>query len=352
MSVIKIEHFGGEMPATSARALPPNAAQVNQNLHLGTNEFRPLLGLGSVDSDVSLMDFGATGGTIVRSLYRTGDTASWYASAHERSFARTPINDLGLTGRTYATSDNPTSPPIAFDGADLTTQRPLGVPAPPKPVTELIANDAMTVDTAWNALYMEAVSKVQAALRANTFKSAEPLDRFADEDGAGPAGITFYGGARSVGEMQIPWASGNPSLPAAFQDRWWQLFSVVTKTRAIGLGLNTGKLNGRLHTDDKWYFPIDALPYTYRATTTIKAAVKAELQAILQPLPTAEAVLTESTADDALPRMFSDEQIDAIIAHAENLLDVETHCRSQRDELTALVAEFEHLLKDAEEFFI
>jgi len=344
MSTIKIESFGGEMPSVSPRALPPNAAQKHQNLYSATTEFRPVNGTGAEDTNVSLRDFGEAGGTIVRSLHRTGAGATWFASAHERSFVRTPINDLGLTGRTYSTSDNPTSPPVAFDGSGMATQRTLGVPIPAKPATTLVTNEAVTMDLAWNHLYSTGAKAFQDALRANKFKSEEPVDRFEDPAGSDP--MVVYGGTRYFGSLQLPWASGNPSLPAAFQDRWWQLFMVVPEANAISLGLDTGKLNGRFHTDDNWYFPIDALPYTYRVRTAIRTAIRSAMTSVLQPVPSAEAVLTETTSDDTPDVLFTEAQVDAIIDHAAKLLDVESMCRSQRDELTELVKEFEYLLSD------
>jgi hypothetical protein len=345
MAVIKIDNFGGEMPSMSPRALPVNAAQTNANLYLGTNEFRPLKGLGTQNTNVTLNGIGVAG-SVVRSLYRPNSNVNWYASAYERSFARTPINDAGLAGRTYFTTDEPAGPPSAYDGTNFISERRLGVPPPEKPQTALAINEPVTVDRAWNHLYQQSAGAILEILRNNKLKSAEPIDRFEDTDGAGPLGITIFGGTRDEKSLLIPWASGNPDLPVALRQKWWQLFAKIPTTRAVSLGLDLQKL-GVQHSEADTFVPITALPYTYRMTTIIRNNIKANIAFLRQPELPVDAVLTDDPLDDTLQPLFSDAEIDAILDHYVKLLDVESLCRSQRDELTELVEEFDWLLKDS-----
>lgn len=350
MAVIKIESFGGELPSVSTRALPANAAQVSKNLMLSSNEFRPLGGPAPAEIGVTLKDIGGAAGTDIRSLYRPGTGYAWHASAFERSFVRTPINDLGLAGRTYFSTDEPSSYPAAFDGVAFDSERRLGVPAPMQPVTRLVTNESVTLDRAWNYLYRQAGKAILDALKANTFKSAEPLDRFADLDGSGPQGITVFAGTRSTGSLIIPWASGNPALPTDMQSQWWNLFAGVGDLKRKQLGLDLNTLQGRTATIGVGargaLIPIAALPYTYILTPEIRESVKIQLRLLKQPEIKVSAVLTESTSDDTLDPLFTEDQLDALLDYVAAQLDVDALCRSQRDELTSLVAEFEWLLSD------
>lgn len=350
MAVIKIDSFGGELPSVSSRALPANAAQVSKNLLMSSNEFGPLQDLGAPLSGVTLQDIGAFAGYAVRSLYRPGSSYAWHASAFERSFARTPINDLGLAGRTYFSTDEPSSYPAAFDGGSVSSERRLGVPAPSQPATRLVANEPVTLDRAWSHLYRQTGQVILDTLKANTFKSAEPHDRFADLDGSGPQGITVFAGPRSTKSLIIPWASGNPALPIDMQSQWWNLFAKVFWHIHKQLGLDANTLQGRILFKstyaDSVLIPITALPYTYRLTPDTRKNIKNKLLTLKQPEIKASAVLTETTADDTLVPLFTGDQIDDLLDHVAAQFDVEALCRSQRDELTSLVAEFEWLLSD------
>lgn len=153
MTVLQVLNFGGEVPSSSARTLPPGSARVARNLHPRVSEFRPLneaLDMAGVTV--------ASGSKALHRLERKADgtfasdlTTGWLAYPQERSFARGQIND-DLTGRVYYSFDDGSAPPRVMDAGinpardgmavRAAVDKPLGIPPPPKPVvTALIGGD-------------------------------------------------------------------------------------------------------------------------------------------------------------------------------------------------------------------
>lgn len=152
MAVIDLRNFGGEMPSTSARALPANAAQTNQNLLLAINEFRPL----AEDTNTG------TAAVNAKTIYRMG-SGTWRVSTSDLNHVRGQIND-DATERTYLTFNDGSARPrvINSSGAD----RVLGVPAPSTAPT-LVRNvvDELRVSELPEA-QTRAVSLIESTLRA------------------------------------------------------------------------------------------------------------------------------------------------------------------------------------------
>ena len=127
MTVLRVDVFGGEIPRIPARGLPPDAAQINQNLLATATEFRPLRN----DSVVGTAPAGAK--TLYRlaknasGAFHTLDTAGWIAEAADKNYVKGQINDDG-TERTYVTFNDGTQLPRAIDA--LGSDRLMGVPAP------------------------------------------------------------------------------------------------------------------------------------------------------------------------------------------------------------------------------
>lgn len=138
MSVIKINNFGGEMPSVSPRALPDSAAQVNSNLLLGVNEFRPV-----AEDKAETLPPGTVLPVNAKTLYRITPTDPWRTDAEETSPVRGQVNG-DVAGRTYFTRDS--SDEEAPRAIDLLGQnRQLGVPAPTvKPAVTVVVGDELS----------------------------------------------------------------------------------------------------------------------------------------------------------------------------------------------------------------
>lgn len=138
MSVIKINNFGGEMPSVSPRALPDSAAQVNSNLLLGVNEFRPV-----AEDKAETLPPGMVLPVNAKTLYRITPTDPWRVDKEETSPVRGQVNG-DVAGRTYFTRDS--SDEEAPRAIDLLRQnRQLGVPAPTvKPAVTVVVGDELS----------------------------------------------------------------------------------------------------------------------------------------------------------------------------------------------------------------
>ena len=169
MAAIVLKVFGGEVPALSGNALPPEAAQVAENLFAGVAELRPL------QNDLNIM----TVPPATRSLYRmqrrgdgqlygeTDQSQGWIVSGSDRSYVRGQIHDDD-TERTYMT-DNTSGPwPMVFDRSTVTTPRRLGVPEPAVPTCEVVAVKTPFTRAAANTAGASLVGKVIDAIRECT----------------------------------------------------------------------------------------------------------------------------------------------------------------------------------------
>ena len=313
MSVTKIENFGGEVPSASPRALPPDSAQVNNNLYLGIREFRPLR------TDLA----AATAPSGTKTLYRftrksdgsfnSDHTSGWIATTEKRRYVKGQINDE-RTERTYYTIEDGSARPRAIDvnGAN----RILGVPRPVTPVISANTVDEFTSEEADTFLYGDVSSQLQTAIKDAISVPTEPTGRY--------SGSTIYAGSYSNHGLLFP---NNASVPASVSSQYWVLWGEITKARADAIGLDYSRLYA-VESGGNVYVQIFALPYTVRLN---ESALTSALTAITAP--------TEEA-----PRVFSDEVIDNIIASVNDAIDPINYVKSDRDELDSLVKQFKELL--------
>jgi hypothetical protein len=129
--VMRVTNFGSLYPKSSARAIPDDGAQTNDNLASNTQEFRPL----SDDTTVVAVS-GVTNPLTIFRLQRNADgslntdfstAARWKITASDINYVKGQIN-ADTTDRHYYTFNDGSAPPRWVDatGAD----RQLGVPAP------------------------------------------------------------------------------------------------------------------------------------------------------------------------------------------------------------------------------
>lgn len=242
MAMVQVRNFGGELPATSPRALPADAAQVNRDLLATTTEFRPLLG----DKNVGAAPSGAL--TLHRmsrradGTLRTGDAEGWVAELADKNYVRGQLND-DSTERTAVCWNDGTQPPRAIDarGAD----RLLGVPAPVAPTVALATGTYFGADQAQNWLDAELVPALVAALKDSLL-----LDATASRhDGTKPvAGATSFHGLAPVADR--------PAL----------LYKALLHSTAEARGLLAPELGGWFIpgagiVGDQWAVGIAASPY-------------------------------------------------------------------------------------------
>lgn len=135
MAVIRIKHFGGEVPSASSRTLPPAAARTSRNLMAQSNEFRPL------KVEVARATTVAGNKTLYRmsrdaaGAFNTNPALNWISAAASVNYVRGQLDD-DRTERTYYTAQDGLSVPKVVT-APMTLEsehRLLGVPAPAKPV--------------------------------------------------------------------------------------------------------------------------------------------------------------------------------------------------------------------------
>lgn len=313
MSVTKIENFGGEVPSASPRALPPESAQVNSNLYLGIREFRPL----RTDLTVAAAPSGTK--TLYRfarksdGTFNSDHTTNWIATTEKRRYVKGQINDE-RTERTYYTIEDGSARPRAIDvnGAN----RVLGVPRPVTPVISANVVDEFTAEDADSFLYGEAATELTNAIRASVSVPAEPAGRF--------TGSTILAGPYSAHGLTMP---NDGSIPSAIANQYWNLWGVITTTRAAAIGLDTSQTSATT-VGSNVYVPIISLPYVVKLNrTTLQTALAAVVA------PTAES-----------PRVYSDDTITSIADGLEAKLDPSGYVKSQRDELDKLVKEFKTIL--------
>jgi len=317
MSATKIENFGGEVPSASPRALPPESAQINNNLFLGIREFRPLR------TDIAVAS--APSGT--KTLYRFArkadgtfnydHTAGWIATTEKRCYVKGQINDE-RTERTYYTIEDGSARPRAIDvnGAN----RVLGVPRPVTPVISANTVDEFTSEEADSFLYGEAATALRQAVNTSVSVPAEPAGRF--------TGSTILAGVYSGHGLLFP---DDASIPSAITGQHWMLWGVITDARANEIKLDVSRVNGS-SIGGNVYVPIHALPYT---VVLDGSGLTTALSAVVAP-----------TSDS--PRTFSDEIIGTFIEQINQKIDPNKYVKSERDELDKLAKEFKQLLDTGE----
>jgi hypothetical protein len=151
MPSIKITQFGGLAPSVDARNLPPEGAQVAENLDLRFGDFRPTRGPGTSV---------ATVGVGTQSIFRT-PSGVWLHSTTDTDYVNGQIPDAE-SERVYLTGRS--AYPEAWQGG---AYRRLGVPAPMSAPTLIVtAVDEFTAEDA-NTAKDQAVAAVVTAVTAN-----------------------------------------------------------------------------------------------------------------------------------------------------------------------------------------
>lgn len=313
MPVIKIENFGGEMPSMSARALPPNAAQENRNLLLGTAEFRPQM----VDLAAGSVTAGA------QTLRRFNNT--WRTSTTVQSYVKGQINDE-KTERTYFTEDSGSAAPRAIDNTGA--NRELGVYRPVKPAVTLAVADELTQQEANTYLYEKGAELIRAALAAN-FETGEPAARFGTLPVAGP-----------YSKHGMEYASETGLFPAgsAGAVEHWNLYARITSERFAALKLDGLRLNSRFTgaaLTGPRFLPLSALPFAYVPKAD---AMSAAIRLIQVP----------AGSSRAGSQLLTDAQIAKLVAAVTDYMNPSKFAKDKRDELDGLAKEFYRLLTSTE----
>jgi hypothetical protein len=303
MAVIKIENFGGEMPSTSARALPGDAAQINQNLLLASREFRPLL------NDTVLTGAGNTGLNGAKTLFRVASGSAWRLSTSELNYARGQ-NSGDTTQRTYYSNNTTAGPLRVFDNTG--NDRQLGVPAP----------GALTVTTTAGAVFT-AESLVDSIRRAieNSIDITEPGIRY--------SGSTILAGPQNPlgAGLYLPTDAANLPSQVRNKNLYYNIYAKVLLTRIEAMQIDLTDIAVTYTDATHAYIPILALPYCYVQNGV---SLSTSLPAIVNPR-TSAVILSEA-------------QVNSIIADVTAAFDVNTHSYSLRTEITTAVDEFYNIL--------
>ena len=243
MTAIRIENFGGEQPSLSNQAMPPEAAQVNENLFAAIREFRPLM----QDCDVCAAPTGT------RSIYRTqrkgagdlyngldneGDTATWLISPKELSYVKGQVND-DATERTYFTTDDGSDYPKAFDLSSIRNPRKLGVPPPATATAEIVKASGISRSEAEAHLAIVAKKITDAVLectidpRVNQ-RGARYTDYTPSNGVPRAARLTPRAGAKTNYGMG-PTEEIAAVLPAAFRTADWKLYAARSMPEMVAI---------------------------------------------------------------------------------------------------------------------
>jgi len=297
MAVVEVRNFGGLAPSISPRALGGAAAQKNQNLFLGLQEFRPL----AADSTVG------TGLNNAKTLYRIDASTAWITSADELSYARGQIND-DASKRTYYSNNTTGAALRTFDkdGND----RQLGVPAP----TTLSVATTQGVFFTSSSLIESARAAIEASMTVT-----EP-------------GIRFSGTTILAGPLSNPglfFANDTVNLPSQVRSlqEYANLYAKVAMSRVNALQLRLADVGVAYFDANFAYIPITSLPFCYVENATPMAT---SLAAIKNPR-TNEQILTTA-------------QINAFRNDVYTAFNTTENAYHLRTELTSYVNEFYKLL--------
>lgn len=147
MTAIKIDRFGGLAPSVDPRNLPPEGAQVAENLDLRFGDFRPVRGPSSSVATVP---------TGTQSIFRT-PSGVWLHSATDTDYVNGQVPDAA-SERVYLTGRS--AYPEVWESNEY---RRLGVPKPAAPPTvALTAVDEVTQEEAATAQQQATVAVLDA----------------------------------------------------------------------------------------------------------------------------------------------------------------------------------------------
>lgn len=335
MAVLRVTNFVGLLPKLAARAPGADFAQTASNIMPTTVEFRPL------GADTTVV--GNSGVTNPLSIYRlarkadgsfaTDFSIGWIATAADRNYVKTPLNDNAKEW-TYVTYNDGSQAPrvIDVDGGD----RQLGVPAPTTAPT-IVVN---VVDEFTSEDRAGALQSALAVAKAAVVAAATLVWRGAADPGTG-----------TTGYMNRTTANGfNPVDPSQ-------------QVRVYRLGSAGSAISDSYTTVDasyfSWVFDPAVGAVTGAATASTPAWAGAAGTAHICVPFTAYGITYDldgaalTTALEAIPmpglddgtKLFTSDQVDEIVAELEGYVDpAGAVIKPKIDALAAKVLEAKTLL--------
>lgn len=330
MTALKIENFGGELPSVSARALPPEAAQVNADLFLATSEFRPLATDGVVlaapPRTESIYRFARNATGVVNAHPATG----WVLSGEQRSYVKGQLND-DSTERTYFSTDDGSAPLRAVTAGAPSSPRFVGVPAPMKPAVAKVENDEVTPEEALDFVSGAAVQQIHDALVSSVRNVSNTV---LDVGRRGADGLPTAGPRQMWGMRYCD----DAILQGAFADKPYYAVSVIGYNYAEQMGLKFAELDARP-------LPLGGGPYSWLAVpiNTLafaywidQAAARAALKAVVFP--------STGFAAKNGQRVLTDAQVEDVLKAAVDWFVADNYARAHREKLDAEVQAYVKLL--------
>lgn len=328
MATLTVSNFGGEFPSLSPNTLPTGAAQVNANLFLGVNEFRPL----SQDTTVA----AATPGS--RTLYRfsrnaagdinTDPASGWVASAEIRNYAKGQVN-ADTSEKTYFTTDDGSQPLRVVTPANPTMNRLVGVPAPSKPTVSGVISDEITQEEASDFLYGDGIKSIHTALKASILDASNTS---LDASRRNSSNLPTAGPYSTYGLLYVD----EPSTSVYYAGQPFYLVAQFPWADAEKMNLLLGEMEGNSSGPEGpsrlALLPVVALPFVYRLD---EVAAKSRLEAITCPL---------GFGSKVGQRLLTDEQITDIIDETKKWFDPENYAQSLRSSLDQKVQAFARLI--------
>lgn len=301
MAVINVVNFAGEIPRMPARALPPGAAQVNQNLLATATEFRPM-------QDHAAVMTGAA--AAARTLWRgtkntsgaliTDDTSRWASFPEDFSFVKAQLND-DSTDRSYVTRDDGTVPPMAFDVA---TNRRLGVPAPAKPLVTLNPGAQFTLEQA-NAWVTATLNPALKKVVMDSLELSQDKARFIAQTHPLSDACVSVAGATSIDPIYLA-PQGLAASVRGVVEPWNVLLGIPLSVLSTNK-LDDPVLGGKTALDPRGsgmsfhYLPLNILPFWARVTD--QAAMETRLRDIDSPRSGGGKLFTTLQATNAATKL-------------------------------------------------
>lgn len=325
---IRITNFGGLYPRAEARALPDDGAQAARDLMPGIREFRPM------GQDTTVVgNTGVDGPLTIYRLARKADgsfntdmTTGWVVKAAQMSFVKGQINN-DTTERTFATFDDGSAPPRAYDASDLVTGRQLGVPGPTEaPTLEVNVIDEFTIE--------ERAERIEAAreyIRGGARLASQPLWRGSPSDDP----VDYRPGFTHDGYVDRYFVDGEVDEEEGQQIRVFRLGSTG--------GANTGAMSNTYdaaHGADYYRWVLDPQLKGFYATSPSTNGVWPPwagtnqdhwavpfyaygLTYVLnESLLTTHLQSMEKPGEASVTRLVTDEQIEEIIERVQEALDI------------------------------